>query len=1027
MKYIPLIIFSAAWFLTSVCTTEAVEPVAEAPEIDLQINIDMNGSAVHGIASVWIPELKRMDFSLSGLEIEAVTLDGHDIQGSVGQDRILHAGPLNSRRKLEIRFSKIISSGGESNGSYMSSRAVVLLDQWFPQFSGTARYNLTADLPSGLEAISEADEIIKKQAGERCTYIFDFPYPRKEVTLVAGKYRKKSVMHRGIQLETWFFNEDQGLADSYLKKLQYYVDLYADLLPPYPFRRFAVVENSLPTGFGMATYTLLGSAVVRLPFIVDTSLGHEFVHSWFGNSVYVDISRGNWCEGLTTFLADALYQEKDGQGSNYRHRTLVEYQAWVNESNAISVSTFHTGTDRAIRAVGYGKAAMIFHMLKKEVGDRHFNRAIARLAREYRFKTASWQTIQDLFQQEAHRDLDWFFSQWLRRSDVPCLEFSRVSVDDITLHRKSISFRVTQNTETPYRLRLPLVLTMPGKTETREVMLDKKVTEVTLRLPARPYGITADPDFDLMRKLSPEEYPPVLARVLGAEKKFYSVSEEETSTYRPLIDFLTKRGFKEIKPGGHGHGDFRQGAFVILGQAEGGMKMLAGETTPVEKGVEITVKQNPLGGDSVVCTVQASSVSELSSILTRLPHYGRYSVLKFADGKIQEKSTAPATEGIRLEISRGITAIASKDIFPVKKIVRYISGDRAVYVSEQHDQAGHHTAQLKIIKLLHERGVKLAVGMEMFQQPFQKALDDYMAGAIDERRFLKESEYFKRWGFDYHLYRPILEYCRENHIPVVALNLPREISTKIAREGIAGLSKEEKAILPEDIDDSNMRYREHLQDVFRQHGQSQVGSFECFFQAQLSWDETMARNIADYLNGHSDTSMVVLAGSGHIAYGFGIPSRVARRMPGIEYSIILNDPGDDMVPEAGDFFLFPPEEEVEKAPKLGVVLTDKNNMLEIKQVMPGSPADRGGVKAGDILTKFDGHTLHDINDLKIELFFKKLGEKAKLTVERDGSCVELETGPLNASSFNFGSPHGSGMKHSMPTGMMKHGDKHKKP
>ncbi len=1026
MKCIPLIILSVAWLFTAVCAADSAEPLNYVPEIDLGIHIDLDGSALHGTAEVWIPALKRLEFSLAGLEIETITLDGHDIRGSIGEDRILHAGPLNSRRKLEIRFSKTIDSDGEPGGNYISARAVALLDQWHPRFLGAARYNLTADLPSGLAAISESDRIMERQADNRCIYTFDFPYPREEVTLVAGNYEKKSLMHRGIQLETWFFPEDQGLADGYLKKLKFYVDLYADILPPYPYKRFAVVENILPTGFGMATYTLLGSAVVHLPFIKDTSLGHEFVHSWFGNSVYVDSSTGNWCEGLTTFLADALYQERDGQGPNYRHRTLVEYQAWVHDNNAIPVSSFHTGTDRAVRAVGYGKSAMIFHMLKKEVGDRHFNRAVARLADEYRFKTASWQTIQDMFQQEAHRNLDWFFSQWLDRTDVPDLEFSRVSVEDITLRKKKITFTITQHTEKPYRLRLPLVLTMPGKTLTKEIILDKKVTKAGFQLPARPYGITADPDFDLMRRLSAEEYPPVLARVFGAEKKFYSVTEEESSTYEPLIKFLTERGFEEKKPGGHGHGDFKQGAFVILGKARGGMKMLSGDTEPPENGVVIRVRLNPFGGDSVVCTVLASSANELLSIIPRLPHYGKYTMLKFVNGKIEEKSTAPSTEGIRLEIARGITAIAAKDIFPVKKIVRYIARDRAVYVSEQHDHAGHHAAQLKIIKLLHERGVKLAVGMEMFQKPFQKALDDYMAGAIDERRFLKESEYFKRWGFDYHLYRPILKYCKENHIPVIALNLPREISTKIAREGIAGLSEEEKKSLPEDIDDSNMRYREHLQDVFRQHGQSQVGSFEYFFQAQLSWDETMAQNVADYLTLHPDMSMAVLAGSGHIAYGFGIPSRVARRMPGLEYSIIINDPGDDMVAEAGDFFLFPPEEEVEKSPKLGVVLTDKNNRLEIKQVMPGSPADKGGVKAGDILTAFDGHELHSINDLKLELFFKKLGEKAKLTVERDGATTELETGPLNASSFNFGSPH-AGMTHGMPGGMIKHGIKHEKP
>jgi len=1021
MKCLLLMNLMAAWILATACFAMASEPATRVPEIEIDVNVDIDGNTLHGTAAGWIPELLRLEFSVADIDISSITLDGHDIRGAVGEDEILRVGPLNNRRKLVICFSKTFTKDMEANGNHISNNAAVLLEGWYPRFLGTARYNLRASLPSRLVAVSEADSIRKEENGDRTTYHFIFPYPREDVTLVAGPFVKNSFTHRGVEVETYFFPENQALADRYLKKLCYYLDLYADILPPYPFKRFAVVENILPTGFGMSTYTLLGSQVIRLPFIVDTSLGHEFVHSWFGNSVYVDSSRGNWCEGLTTFLADAMYKEKKGLGINYRHNTLVEYQAWVHKNNAIPVSQFHTGSDRATRAVGYGKAAMIFHMLKKEVGQRTFSRAVSRLAQEYRFRTASWETIQDLFEQEARINLDWFFSQWLQRNDVPALKFSKITVEDGKGRRKIIKFTVEQTTETPYRLPVRIMALLPGKAVVKNIRIEKKITEVSFQLPATPYGITADPDFDLMRKLSHDEFPPVLARVLGAEKKFYTVADEEKEKYESIIKFLKQRGFMEKKPGGHGHNEFKEGAFAILGKATGGMKMFAGNTESPENGVIISVRPNPFGTDSVVCTIQASSAKEMDSVISKLPHYGKYTMLKFTNGKIEEKSTAPAAEGIRLEINRGITAIAAKDIFPVKKIVRYISGDRVVYVSEQHDQAAHHTAQLKIIKLLHERGVKLAVGMEMFQRPFQKALDSYMAGTIDERGFLRESEYFKRWGFDYHLYRPIVEYCRDNGIPIVALNIPREISTRIAREGIAGLSKDEKASLPREIDDSNRRYREHLQDIFKQHGQSQVGSFEYFFQAQLSWDETMAETVSNYLAEHPDESMVVLAGAGHIAYGFGIPSRVARRMPGIEYSIVVNDPGDDMVPEAGDFFLFPPSEQVEKAPKLGVVLTDKDGRLEIKQVMPGSPADKGGIKAGDVLVSFEGHPLHDINDLKIELYFKGLGERAKLTVERDGITREIETGPLNSSTFSFGSPHGSGMEHGMSPHTMKHG------
>src|SRR5207253_7723673 len=100
--------------------------------------------------------------------------------------------------------------------------------------------------------------------------------------------------------------------------------------------------------------------------------------------------------------------------------------------------------------------------------------------------------------------------------------------------------------------------------------------------------------------------------------------------------------------------------------------------------------------------------------------------------------------------------------------------------------------ELEVLPSLHRQSPKLAVSMEMFQRPFQKALDDYIAGAIDERTFLRRSEYFKRWNIDYNLYQPILNFAREHRLPVIALNAPSEIVDKVAKGGLDSLSKEDR-------------------------------------------------------------------------------------------------------------------------------------------------------------------------------------------------------------------------------------------
>ncbi len=174
-----------------------------------------------------------------------------------------------------------------------------------------------------------------------------------------------------------------------------------------------MVENILPTGYGMPTFTLLGRQVLKLPFIPETSLGHEILHSWFGNSVYIDYEKGNWAEGLTSYLADHYYAELEGKGWQYRKKIIEDYESYVHEDNEISVRDFIGGGDKALRAVGYGKVAMIFHMLKTRIGEQAFQQGLELMVQEQRFRLTSWQDIEAIFSRIAQEDLSGFFDFWL--------------------------------------------------------------------------------------------------------------------------------------------------------------------------------------------------------------------------------------------------------------------------------------------------------------------------------------------------------------------------------------------------------------------------------------------------------------------------------------------------------------------------------------------------------------------------------------------------------------------------------------
>ena len=194
--------------------------------------------------------------------------------------------------------------------------------------------------------------------------------------MASDQYRVVRDRFAGVDILAYFFPADAELAPTYIEWTKRYLKLYGEMLGPYPYKRFSIVENILPTGYSMPTFTLLGQDVVRLPFIPETSLGHEVLHQWFGNLVYIDYAKGNWAEGLTTYLADHLFEEQKNAGTAYRKALLIDYQSYVHEGNEFPLTDFRVRTDNASKAIGYGKAAMVFHMLKKGLGSDVFLRSL---------------------------------------------------------------------------------------------------------------------------------------------------------------------------------------------------------------------------------------------------------------------------------------------------------------------------------------------------------------------------------------------------------------------------------------------------------------------------------------------------------------------------------------------------------------------------------------------------------------------------------------------------------------------------
>lgn len=329
-----------------------------------------------------------------------------------------------------------------------------------------------------------------------------------------------------------------------------------------------------------------------------------------------------------------------------------------------------------------------------------------------------------------------------------------------------------------------------------------------------------------------------------------------------------------------------------------------------------------------------------------------------------------------------------------------------VYVGEVHDNPASHRLQLLIIKAMQASNPgKVALGMEMFNYEQQQALDQWVKGELNEKEFLRESRWFSNWGADYELYRELLEFCRQQQIPVIGLNVPKALGRQVSMTPLDQLDSETRAKLPE-MDMSDPYQRAMIEKIFEAHG---AGSkvVDSFFRRQTLWDESMAQGVADYMRNNPEYQMMVVAGGWHVRYGFGIPRRVHRRLP-IPYVLVgghhieipaekENQLMDVTMPSfpmrAVDYLVYQEYEVFEsKGVKLGVLLDDSDDEvgIAITGVSPGSIAERAGIEKGDRILGFDGNTLADSFDLIYAMRAKRAGDSATIELLRGELRQTLE-------------------------------------
>lgn len=341
-----------------------------------------------------------------------------------------------------------------------------------------------------------------------------------------------------------------------------------------------------------------------------------------------------------------------------------------------------------------------------------------------------------------------------------------------------------------------------------------------------------------------------------------------------------------------------------------------------------------------------------------------------------------------------------------QQMLSSLVGYPLVYVGELHDNPASHRLQVEILKALQaSHPGKVALGMEMFNNEQQVALDRWVAGELSEKEFLRESRWFENWKTDFELYRELLEFARDQQIPVIGLNIPRALGRKVSMTPLDQLDPEVKEQLPE-MDMSDPYQRQMIEEIFGAHaaGGSMV---ESFFRRQTLWDEAMAEAVANYMQEDPGRHMIIAAGGWHVNYGFGIPRRVHRRLP-VPYALVgghnleipdekrdqlmdVQMPGFPM--RAVDYLVYQ-EYEVFRPTgvKLGVMLDDSGDQAGILVIdrVSGSAAAEAGIIKGDRLLRFDGELLEDSFDLIYAVKARRPGDSATIELKRGDKILVIE-------------------------------------
>lgn len=547
----------------------------------------------------------------------------------------------------------------------ISPRGTLLLGGagWYPAIEDAVEtLHVRVEAPEGISAVTAGRSMGIATMDGKTVSRWQIDPPAERLALSAGRYVVTASQAGAIPTTTYFLSDDRRLADTYLQATAEYIALYESQFGPYPFPKFAVVENFFPTGYGFPSYTLIGGRVLRLPFIVGTSLGHEIAHCWWGNGVRIDPSDGNWSEGLTSYVAEHLYQEMASAeaGRAHRQQLLRNYATLVAPQEDFPLRRFSHRYDPLTKVIGYDKSAMVFDMLRQTVGDTAFWAGLRQLYATRLHRETGWKDLQAAFESAHGSDLTWFFDQWLNRAGAPVLWLEEVQTAAVAPDRYRVRGVLRQRPPF-FRLQVPLTLSSTTSEAVVTVAIDGPAAHFQITVRGVPTRLAADPESHVFRRLAPEEIPASINALKQNTPLLFVVPSNRISPAQRQTAATLARALgrsdsviqreKDLAPGQMVTHDL-----VMMGipahpllkhaiQKQVTLRPegfdLNGHAYAADKDCFFGVWPHPLSKDHFMAVLLPGSENHQESIARKIPHYGRYSYLVFAEATIQVKGNWP--------------------------------------------------------------------------------------------------------------------------------------------------------------------------------------------------------------------------------------------------------------------------------------------------------------------------------------------------------------------------------------------------